>query len=129
MDDREVLAPGCRDFDARRFFWQRLRREKRERQMRNGFAELGTIGAVPGIDFVERSQRGTFCGFDNADQVEAGVGDGSGAVGKADQGESRARGPDFGVIGSGGFERGEREDYVANGAGADQEASHGFIHG
>jgi hypothetical protein len=48
------------------------------------FAEFGSVGAVPRINFVEGCERFAFCGVDDADQVEAGVGDGSGFVGEAD---------------------------------------------
>lgn len=124
MNDCEILARGRRDFNAGMSFRQRLRGEKSERQMRDGFPELGTIGAVPGINFVEAFERGAFSGFDDADQVESGVGDGPGFIGKSNQRENDARGPDFGEIGLCGFERGKRKDDVANGAGADLEASH-----
>jgi hypothetical protein len=91
--------------------------------MRDGFAKFGTRRAVPGIDFVEAFEQRAACSGD-AQEVESGVGDGSGAIRKTDERKGRARGPDFGVIGTGGFEGGKREDYVADGAGADQEASH-----
>lgn len=123
MDDSEIFAPGRRDFNARRNFGERLGGEKRKGQVRDGGAEFGAGGAVPGVDFVEGFEQRAFCRCD-AQQIEAGVGDGAGSVGEADKGEGNARGPDFGVIGPGGFERGERENDVADGAGADQEASH-----
>jgi hypothetical protein len=123
VDDGEVLARGWRDCDSWRFFRERLGGEKFERQVRDGFAEFGSSCAVPGIDFVEAFEQRAFCGGD-AQEVESGVGDGLGSFCKTDKRKGRARGPDFGVIGSGGFEGGEREDYVADGAGADQEASH-----
>jgi hypothetical protein len=74
--------------------------------MRYGRAEFGPRGAVPGINGVKRFQRRAFS-FGNTDKVEACGGDGSGFVGEPDQGENCARGPDFGVIGFRGFERGQ----------------------
>jgi len=53
MNDGEIFTVGRRDADARRRGGQRLRREERKRQMRHGFAELRTIRAVPGINFIE----------------------------------------------------------------------------
>ena len=91
--------------------------------MRDGFTKLGTVGAVPGINFIERFERWACCVGD-ADEVESCVGDGTGFIGEADQRQSDAGRPDFGVIGSRGFESGEREDDVADGAGADQKAFH-----
>jgi hypothetical protein len=123
VDDGEVLARGWRNGDARRSFGERLRRKEFEGQVRDGFAEFGSSCAVPGIDFVEAFEQRAFCGGD-AQEVESGVGDGLGSFCKTDKRKGRARGPDFGVIGSGGFEGGEREDHVADGAGTDQEASH-----
>jgi hypothetical protein len=91
--------------------------------MRDSFPKLGTVGAVPGIDFIERFERGTLCARD-ADEVESGVGNGTGLVGEANERQRHARSPDFGVIGLRGFQSGEREDDVADGAGADQKAFH-----
>jgi len=127
MDDGEVFSIDRRDFDVRRFIGKRLRGEELEGQVRDGCTEFGTRGAVPGVDFVERFEGRAGCVFGDADQVEARVGDGPGFVGKANQGKGRARSPDFGVIGLRGFERWEREDYVADGAGTDQEAAHDSI--
>jgi hypothetical protein len=123
MDDCEVLARKCWDWDAWWGFRERERWEKCERQVRDCFTEFGAGGAVPGINFVERFQRRTFCILNDADQIEPGVGYRSCFIGETDQRQCCARCPDFGVIGSGGFESWEREDYVADGAGADQEAS------
>jgi len=53
VDDREVFPFRRRNFDARWNFGQGLRGEKRERQVRDGRAEIGAAGAVPGINFVE----------------------------------------------------------------------------
>ena len=91
--------------------------------MRDGFPELRTSRAVPGVDGIERLQRRTL-GIGDADELDAGIRDGTGAVGKSDQREGHARSPDFRVFGSGGLERGEREDHVADRAGTDQETAH-----
>jgi hypothetical protein len=53
VNDGEVFSRGWGDFDARRGFGERLCREEREGQMRDGLAELGAVRAVPGIDFIE----------------------------------------------------------------------------
>jgi hypothetical protein len=124
MDDGEVFSLDRWHFDERWFIGKRLRGEKLEGQVRDGCTEFGARGAVPGVNFVERFERRGGCVFGDADQVEARVGDGSCFIGKADQGKSHARGPNFGVIGFRGFERWKREYYVADGAGADQEAAH-----
>jgi hypothetical protein len=108
MDDGELFSITGRNRYARRNVGKSLRGEKLERQVGDGLPEFRTDGAVPGVDFVEGRQRWTFCVLYNADQVDAGVGNGSGAVGEPDQGEGRARGPDFGVIGFCGFQSGER---------------------
>jgi hypothetical protein len=108
MDDGELFSIAGRDRYARRDVGKRLRREELERQMRDSLAEVRARSAVPGVDFVEGLQRRTLCVVYDAYQVEAGVGNGSRAVGKADQREGRARGPDFGVIGLCGFQSGER---------------------
>lgn len=83
MDDGEVLSGGWWNFNSWRGFGERLRGEKGEGQGRDSLAELGSGCAVPGIDFVEGFQQGAFCCGD-AQEVEAGVGDCSGAVGEAD---------------------------------------------
>jgi hypothetical protein len=106
MDDDEVFSLHRRDFDVRRFIGKRLRWEERKRQVRDGFTKFGARGAIPGVDFVEGFEPLATRVFDNADQVKAGVGDGSCFIGKADQGKSHARSPDFGVIGFCGFEGG-----------------------
>ena len=41
-----------------------------------------------------------------------------------DEGEDGSRGPDFGVVGSGGFKLGQGENAIANRTGADEEAAH-----
>lgn len=119
MNDDQVFAFGGRDLDSRRGLGQRLGREKYKRQVGDGFAEFGTVCAVPRADRVERFEQSAFCAFDYTNEVEAGVSDGSGAVGEADEGERDARGPYFRVISFGGFQRGEREDDVTYGSGAD----------
>ena len=89
--------------------------------MAYGIAKLGAIGSVPGIDGVEGFKLGDAGVFDHAQQIEAGIGDRACAIGEADQREHRARGPDFGIRRAGGFQRGERQDDVADRARPDQQ--------
>src|SRR5437879_1214408 len=88
--------------------------------------KLGTAGPVPGVDRVERFERDDAGVFDHAHQIEASVGDGPRAIGKADQRQHRARSPDLGVIGAGGFKRGQRKNAVADRTGPDQQSPHYF---
>jgi hypothetical protein len=104
MNNGEILPFHLRHCDARRRFGQRLRGVKRERQMRDGCAEFGARGAVPGVNFVKGFERVAFCIVDDADQVKAGIGDGSGFIGETDKGKNDARGPYFGVIRANGFQ-------------------------
>ena len=67
------------------------------------------------------SSSGTRAPSTTPSKSKAGIGKSAGAVGEADQGKHRARGPDFGIRRAGGFERGERQDDVADRAGADQQ--------
>lgn len=83
MNDGEAFSLGGGNFDARWDLRERLRGEKCERQVRYGFAEFGSSGAVPGVDFLEAFEQRICCCRDSQ-QIEAGVGDGSGAVGEAD---------------------------------------------
>lgn len=103
----------------------RKRREERERQMPNRVAEFGAIRSVPGIDGIELFQFWNAGAVHNADQIESSVGDGAGAIGEADQGEHRARSPDFGVMGAGGLECWQRENYIADGARPDEQSTTG----
>ncbi|MCU1338713.1 MAG: hypothetical protein JWO19_4294 [Bryobacterales bacterium] len=122
MNDREVLSGSPRHVDSRDpFGWRGERGEKRERKMAHGVAKFGAVRSVPGIDGIERFQLGDASAFDDAQQIESGVGNRAGAVGETDQGEHRTRGPDFGIGGPGGFESGKREYNVADGAGADEK--------
>ncbi len=122
MDHGEILNRRRRDGNPRdSLFRRRERGEKREGEMADRFAKLGTVGSVPGVDGIEGFEFGYAGVFDDAEQVEAGVGDGARAAGEADERKHGTGGPDFGVSGAGGFERGQRQDEVADGAGADQE--------
>jgi len=124
MKDREVLNRSLRHNNSRRAFrGRRQRREKRERKMAHSISKLRTMGPVPGIDRVERFELRDASPFDDAHQIQTSIGDSSGAVGKADQGEHRARRPDFGIGGARGFQRGKRKDNVADRAGADKQAT------
>ena len=124
MNHGKILAFGSGNRNARDAFGRRRKsREERERQMPNCVAEFGAIRSVPAIDGIELLQFRNAGTIHNADQIESGVGDGAGAIGEADQGEHRARSPDFGVTCAGGFECGQREDYIANGARPDEKSS------
>jgi hypothetical protein len=87
MDYGEIAGLDRRQVDARhtlRRNWQRGK--KRERQMADRMAELRAIGPVPGIDGIEGFELGNAGVVEHADQVQAGIGDRAGAVGKAEQG-------------------------------------------
>jgi len=124
MDHGEILAFNGGNGNARDAVGgRRQRREEREGQMADCIAKLGTVRAVPGIDGVEPFQLRHASAFDDADQIEAGVGDGAGTVGEANQGKHRARSPDFGVIGAGGFESGQGKNHIADGARANEKSN------
>lgn len=124
MDDREILRRRRGNSDVGNpFHGRRKRREKRERKMAERISKLRTMGPVPGIDGVECFKRGDARPFHHSHQIDAGIGDSPGAVREANQGKHRARSPDFGVIGAGGFERRERKDDVADRARPDQQTS------
>jgi hypothetical protein len=126
VDDGEVLRRGRWNLDTRNAFpGRRQRGEKREREMADGVPKFGPVRSVPGIDGVESFQLRDASAFDYAEQIQARIGDGSGAVGEADQRKQRARGPDFGIRRAGSFQSGKRKDHVADGAGTDEEATTG----
>lgn len=109
MDYREMSGFGGRKIKARRT-WRGdgQRREKGERQMPNGVAELRVAGAVPGVNGVERFEFRNASIVEHADQVQAGIGDGAGPGSEPKQGQYRARRPDLGVVRAGRFQSGER---------------------
>lgn len=109
--------------DARNAGRRRQRGEERKRKMSHGGAEFRTVGPVPGINGIEGFERRDAGTLHHADQIQARIDDGARAVGEADQRQHRPRGPHFGVIGAGGLQRGQRQDDVANGAGADEQAA------
>lgn len=123
MDDGVIAARDRRHGDARNAGRRGQRGKESERQMGDRLAEFGAVGAVPGVDGVEGFERRDAGAVEDAEEVEAGVDDRAGAVGEADQGKHRARGPDFGVFVARGFEGGQGEDHVADGAGTDQQAA------
>ena len=130
VDDGEVFDGLVGDNDAR--FGDALDRErgeKREGEMADGIAKFGAVGAIPGVDGIElreigEAATGSGVGVVDAKEIEAGVGDGLGSFGKLNEWQNRARGPDFGVVGTMRFEFGQGEDAVADGAGADEESAH-----
>ncbi len=128
MDDGEVLRGGRRDVfrlhnDARNPFGGRRKRgEKREGKTAYGIAKFGAVRSVPGIDGVEGFKLGDAGVFDHAQQIDVGVGQSPGAAGESDQREQRARRPDFRIRRACGFQRGERQDDVADRSGADEKS-------
>lgn len=124
MDHSEISLRRGRDGNPRDPFLRRRERgEEREGKTTDGFAKLGTVGSVPGVDRIEGFELRDAGVFYHAQKIEACVGDGSGAVGEADQRKHGTRGPDFGVSGAGGFECGQRQDDVADGAGSNEKAA------
>jgi hypothetical protein len=124
MDHGEVFGRTGGNLDSRNSVrWGRQRREEGKREIADGLAKLGTVGSVPGVDRIEKLEFGDAGVLYHAQQIEASVGDGAGAVGEADQRKHGTRGPDFSVGGAGGFECGQREDDVADGARADEKAA------
>lgn len=124
MNHCEITDWGRRNRDARDSIVRgRQCGEKSERKIANGSAKLGAVEAVPGIDRIERFQFGDPRVFDDAQHIETGVGDRASSVGEADQRQQRARRPHFGKVGLCSFQSGQREDDVADGAGADEEAA------
>jgi hypothetical protein len=87
VNDGEVLDGTRGDVDARRSYAvDGLGGKECERQMADRVAKLGVIRAVPGVDGVESCELAEACGraraVGDADEIEAGVRDGPGAVGK-----------------------------------------------
>jgi hypothetical protein len=124
MDDREVLSGRRRHrYPRDAFRGRRERGEKRERKMADSVAEFGAVRPVPGVDGIEGFELGHAGVFDHADQIQRSIGNRPGAVREADQRKQRARRPDFGKGGAGGFERRERKDDVADGARANQKST------
>jgi hypothetical protein len=124
MNHREIGGGRGRHGNARDAFGRRERGEECEREIANGFAKFGPMETVPGIDGIETFETRGAGAFDHAHQIEAGIGDGAHAVGETDQRERGARRPNFGIFGTRGFESGERQNYVADGAGTNQESAH-----
>jgi hypothetical protein len=84
----------------------------------NSFAELGTIRAVPGHNFIEGFQ-----GFEpRREGIDAGSDDGTHPIGKANEGHIRAGGPYLRVFGFQRLKGGQRYYAVADRAGANQQA-------
>jgi hypothetical protein len=124
MDDREVLDGCPRNGDMRDAFGgRRQRRKERERKMANRVAKLGAVRAVPGIDGIERFELGDAGAFHYSHQIQGSVGNSPGAIRETDQREHRSRCPDFRISRSGGFERGERKNNVADRAGANEQSA------
>jgi len=125
VKDREVSHRDGGNADARRGGdLDRQGWEERERETANGVAKLGAIGAVPGIDRVERFKFGDASAVDNSKKIEAGIGDGADTIGELNERENGPRRPNLGVFGACRFEFGEGEDAIADGAGTDQETTH-----
>ena len=124
MNDREVLDRGWRNSDVRNpLHGRRQRREERERKMAHSISKLRTMGPVPGINGIERLELGNAGALHDSHKLQTSIGNRACTIGKADQGEHRARRPDFGVRGSGGFEGRKGEDDVADRTRADQQSA------
>ena len=87
MNGGEVFDGTRRDLNARcSDHVDGLGGKECEGEMADGVAKLRVIGAVPGVDGIEGCEvaqtRGRARAIGDADEVEAGVGDGSGAVGE-----------------------------------------------
>jgi hypothetical protein len=102
---------------------RRKRGEECKRQAADGFAKLRTLRAVPGIDGIELFKRGNLRIRHDAEPIEASVGDGPGAIRPADERKHGPGGPHLGVIGAGSFERGQRENAIADRARTNEEAA------
>ena len=90
------------------------------------FAKFRAIGAVPGDDRVEGAElveqaRGR---VGNTQQVEAGGGDRSYAVGEAHQGDDGRGRPNLEVIGPQRLQGRQRDNEIADRAGPDDKSSH-----
>ncbi len=83
------------------------------------------MGPVPGINGVERLKLRHARPFHDSHQIQAGIGDSAGMVGKTDQGQHRTRSPDLGISGAGSLQRWEGKDNVADRTGANEEATTG----
>jgi len=122
MDDGKVLGRRRRNgYPRDPFGGRRKRRKKREREMPDRVAEFQAVRSVPGIDGVERFQlrdAGILC---HSDQIQAGIGKRPRTISEANQRKQRPRRPDFRISGAGGFERGKREDDVADGSRPDKQ--------
>jgi hypothetical protein len=124
MDHGEIAGRGGGHRNARDAFGGRRERGKKcKRKMADGLAKLGAVCAVPGIDGIERVELRDARIVDDAQKVEAGIGNRAGAVGETDQGKQGARRPDFGVIGARGFKSRQGQNDIADGAGANQQAA------
>jgi len=126
VNDREVLNGCLGNSDVwNSICGRRQRWEKRERKMANRVTKLRTMGPIPGIDGIEPFELGDASPFHHSHQIQAGVGDSPGAVGKTDQRKHRARRPDFGVTRACSLERGQRKDNVANRARPNEKSTTG----
>ena len=98
--------------------------------MTDGFAKFRVLGPVPGVDRIEPTERGDLRAGQDANQIQARIGDGAGAIGKTDERKHSAWRPYFGVVRTGGFELRQREDAIADGARTnEQTAVHYFRSG
>lgn len=128
MNHGEIVAAefGHRDFRLASER-NRERRKKCKGKMGDSFAKLRAIGAVPGINRIEGFERGDRRVIHHAHQIEAGVGNGAGAIGKSDQRKHRTRRPHFGVFSARGFQFRKSENHVADRAGTDEKTSQDYF--
>jgi len=102
---------------------RRKRGKEGEGQMTDGVAKFGVLGPVPGVNRIEALEREDLCAGRHANQVEACIGDGASAIGKTDERKHSAWRPYFGVLRAGGFQLGQREDAIADGAGTNEQTA------
>ena len=98
--------------------------EEGEGQVADRFAEVFTIGSVPGVNRIEGFKSGNAGALDDAHEVKTSVDDRARAAGEADQGEHGAWRPYLGVVPASGFQGGKGKDDIANSPGTNQQAPH-----
>lgn len=125
MNHDEISTWSRWHLDARNSVeWRRQSREEREWQVPHRVAKLGTMITVPGVNRIEASECFRARAFDDADEVESGVGDRADSIRETDQWKHWPWSPHLGVISARSFQRGQRQDHVADGARANQQPFH-----
>ena len=130
VNDGEIFDGRGRDADARSAGDVHGKRgKKREGEMADGVAEIGTGGAVPGMNGIEGVEIGRDKIVKDAHEIELSIGEGAGAIGELNERQDGSRSPDFSECGRMKFKFGEREDQIADGAGADEKTAMGIERG